>query len=203
MSFNSHRGTLYIRVGPMFSGKTTWLNGELTQLADKNFTVLKIVHSSDIRDDVSSSDFKGTTHNSSYKFLTEKITVVRADSLSNLDVSKFNVIGVDESQFFSDLYLNVQHWVEHLGIHVRVSGLDGDSSKNKFGQTLDLIPICDEIIKLNASCYYCLYDLKKLDFKGNILSIVGPFTKRIDSTTEQTSVGGSDKYISVCRFHHL
>ena len=48
MSFNKHRGTLNIRVGPMFSGKTTWLNGELTQLADKNFSVLKIIHSSDI-----------------------------------------------------------------------------------------------------------------------------------------------------------
>ena len=90
MSFNSHRGTLYIRVGPMFSGKTTWLNGELTQLADKNFSVLKIIHSSDTRNDVSSNDYSGSTHNSSYKFLTPKITIIRDNNLSNIDVSTIN-----------------------------------------------------------------------------------------------------------------
>jgi thymidine kinase len=202
MSFNKHRGTLNIRVGPMFSGKTTWLNGELTQLADKNFSVLKIIHSSDTRNDVSSNDYSGSTHNSSYKFLTPKITIIRSNNLSNIDVSTFNVIGVDESQFFDDLYEKVNYWVENLGKHVRVSGLDGDSFKQPFGQTLKLIPICDEILKLNATCHYCLNDLKALDFKGNILSIVAPFTKRLDCSSEQTSVGGSDKYISVCRFHH-
>src|SRR5579871_3003904 len=72
--FNTHRGTLYIRVGPMFSGKTTWLNGELTQLADKGFSVLKISHSDDIRTNVINGDDCGSTHNSSYKFLSEKIT---------------------------------------------------------------------------------------------------------------------------------
>ena len=203
MSFNSHRGTLYIRVGPMFSGKTTWLNGELTQLADKNFKVLKILHSSDNREDVASSDLKGSTHNSSYKHLTDKITCIRTNSLTDIDVSGYNVIGIDESQFFSDLLVNVAFWVENLGIHLRVSGLDGDCFKQKFGQTLDLIPICDEITKLNASCHFCLLDLHKLNFKGNILSIVGPFTKRIDNNTQQTLIGGSGKYLPVCRFHHI
>lgn len=200
--FNRHRGTLNIRIGPMFSGKTTWLNGELTQLADKRFSVLKIIHSDDIRPKIESCDNSGSTHNSSYRSLSNKITTIRASKLKDIDITKYHVIGVDESQFFPDLKEVIEDWVEYKGKHIRIAGLDGDSFKQKFGQTLDLIPICDEVIKLNASCKICLIDLEKSGFRGNILSIVGPFTKRLGHSKEQKKVGGAEEYIPVCRFHH-
>lgn len=213
-----HRGTLCMRIGPMFSGKTTWLNYELTQLADKGFTVLKIIHADDNRDDVACNDHCGSTHNSSYTSLTKKIHCVRADKLSEVDVSEYNVVGIDESQFFGDLVTYVELWVEIYGKHLRVVGLDGDADKKKFGSTLDIIPMCDEVIKKNASCYICLQHLKASGFCGNIHAIVGSFTKRLRSSVElsiddlskrvvpiedmQKDVGGSDKYIPVCRYHH-
>ncbi|CAH6421713.1 Thymidine kinase [uncultured virus] len=200
--FDAHRGTLYMRIGPMFSGKTTWLNGELTQLADQGFSVLKITHSDDLRDDVATCDNGGSTHNSSYKSLSDKIIQVRSSSLKNINVSKFHAVGVDESQFFHDLLEVVSDWVEIQGKHVRVAGLDGDAFKRKFGQTLDLIPISDEVIKMKAGCQLCIDELERAKFRGNILSIVGPFTKRLGSSTAQKDVGGSDKYIPVCRYHH-
>ena len=129
-----HRGTLYLRIGPMFSSKTTWLNGQLTELADTGFSVLKVTHSDDLRDDVETSDNSGSTHNSSYRSLSDKITCIRVSQLNNVDVSKFHAIGVDESQFFPDLLSVVNNWVENMGKHVRVVGLDGDSFKHKFGQ---------------------------------------------------------------------
>jgi len=98
-----HRGTLYIRIGPMFSGKTSWLNSELTQLADKKFRVLKIIHADDDRQDVEINDNSGSTHNSSYKSLSSKISVIRTSELTHIDIDNFHVIGVDESQFFSEL----------------------------------------------------------------------------------------------------
>lgn len=199
---SEHRGTLYIRIGPMFSGKTTWLNSELTQLSDKGFKCLKIIHDDDIRNDVSSADLKGSTHNSSYNKLSDKITVIRAKNLVDINVEDFHVIGIDESQFFGDLVITVNRWVEDKGKHVRVSGLDGDCFKRKFGETLDLIPMADEVIKLNASCRLCLNELEKAGFHGNILSIVGPFTRRIGNSTSQKDVGGADKYMPVCRYHH-
>lgn len=202
VSFHEHRGTLYLRIGPMWSGKTTWLNGELTQLADKGFSVLKITHSDDVRNDVAVCDDSGSTHNSSYKSLTSKITCVRASELKNVDITNYHVIGIDESQFFPDLLETVESWVEKEGKHVRVVGLCGNSSKKKFGQTLDLIPICDEVIKLSASCRICLDELEKINFRGNIMSITGPFTKRISKSTEEKLIGGSDKYTPVCRYHH-
>jgi thymidine kinase len=197
-----HRGTLYLRIGPMFSGKTSWLNGELTQLADKKFSVLKITHCDDIRDDVSICDESGSTHNSSYKSISDKITCRRLSTLKDLDVSDFNVIGIDESQFFNDLLETVNDWVENNGKHVRVAGLDGDTFKRKFGQILDLIPFCDEVIKLKASCKICLRELEDRGFHGNILAIEGPFTKRLHFSKEQKIIGGSDIYIPVCRYHH-
>lgn len=194
-------GTLHLRIGPMFSGKTTWLNGELTQLADKRFSVLKIIHSDDNRASECPDEY-GSTHHSTFR-LSPKIVCIKSDRLSNIDVSNFHVIGIDESQFFPDLLEVVQDWVERKNKHVRVAGLCGDAFKRKFGQTLDLIPFCDEVVKLNATCKICLDDLEKKGFRGNIFSITAPFSKRLTPCKEQKEIGGSDKYIPVCRFHHL
>lgn len=197
-----HRGTLNMRIGPMYSQKTTWLNGELTALADQGFSVIKIVHIDDKRDDVASNDDSGTTHNSSYTSLTQKIHCVRAEKLKDIDITDYNVVGIDEAQFYSDLVEVVEDWVENKGIHVRVSGLDGDKDKKKFGQTLDLIPMCDEVIKKTARCRLCLDELQTLNFHGNILGIAAPFTRKICGSNAQKDVGGKGKYLPVCRFHH-
>jgi thymidine kinase len=197
-----HRGTLYVRAGPMFSDKTTWLNSELTRFADRGFSVLKITHADDVRGSVAACDDSGSTHNSSYTSLTSKIQRMRAAELKNIDVSKFNVVGIDEGQFFLDLYLSVKEWV-NIGKHVRVVGLDGDFKMEKFGQVIDLVPIADEFVKVKASCRVCLDELEKVGFHGNILAIEGPFTKRIGRSNGQKDVGGSDKYMPVCRYHHI
>ena len=199
MSNTHHQGTLHIRIGPMFSGKTTWLNGELTDLADKGFKVAKIIHSDDVRGNNWS---KGSSHSSSYKSLTDKINIIRTDTLAKVDVNEHDVIGIDESQFFNDLYGTVREWVDWNDKHIRVAGLCGDFKKQKFGQTLDLIPIADQVVKLSASCKYCLDDLKKSEFKGNIMAISGPFTKRTAGGANQKEIGGLESYVPVCRYHH-
>jgi thymidine kinase len=71
---------------------------------------------------------------------------------------------------------------------VYVCGLDGDYQMKKFGQILDLIPICDEVEKLHAICTIC--------------KAPASFTKRITQETEQKVIG-SDNHIPVCRMCHL
>ena len=186
------RGNLSIRIGPMFSGKTTWLNEELCRLGALGVSVLKIVHSDDSRESLE-KDSAGSTHNPCYTSLPVKITVVRCTSLENVDVSEYDVVGVDEAQFFGDLASVVASWVR-TGKIVRVSGLDGDFSGNVFGETLKLIPICDEVLKLNAYCSECLKTSGKF--------VEAPFTKRIACSTEQTMIGGAEFYKPTCRFHH-
>lgn len=200
-------GTLYLRYGSMYSSKSTWLNGELTQLADKGFSVVKIIHSDDIRDDVELCDESGSTHHSSFKRLTDKIKVIRASSLTGIDVTDYHVVGIDEGQFFPDLYSFVEHLVEKLGKHVRVVGLDGDFAKQPWGgdgtsNILSLIPLSDQAEKLVATCEICLQDLRLSGFKGNLLAMNAPFTKRIGTSIEQKVIGGHNEYIPVCRYHH-
>ncbi len=197
-------GTLIIKLGPMFSGKSTWLRFKLTELADQEFSVCLVVHASDVRSDVSVSDLAGSTHNSTYKSLSPKITVfVTSDLMSVTEqIKDFHVVGIDESQFFPDLRDTVEFWINDLKKYIFVVGLDGDSSMQKFGQTLDLIPLCDKVSKIVSRCKICLAELKAVDFKNNPFNIRAPFTKRIVDSGPQVAIGGSNMYIPTCRFHH-
>ena len=67
-------------------------------------------------------------------------------------------------------------------------GLDGDSNRKRFGQMLDLIPICDKVTKLRSLCAICK--------NGN----KAPFTLRTTTTSEeQILIGSDDCYKPVCR----
>ena len=71
---------------------------------------------------------------------------------------------------------------------VIISGLDGDYQRKPFGHVLNIIPLCDSVIKLNSLCM-----IKK---DGTPAS----FTKRINNNSnEQKLVGATDSYISVSR----
>lgn len=202
MEFRIHRGTLYIVIGPMFSGKSTWLNQQLTRLLDQGFKVVKIIHTFDNRPNAVVNSKSGSTHHSSFVDLNSNINIVVTDRLSDLDLSEFHVIGIDEAQFFPDLDQKVRQLVNE-GKHVRLAGLCGDAKMQKFGQTLDLIPFADDVKKISASCQICLEELKKSDFKGNILSIQGSFTKKIAGDPSKiVEAGAADMYIPVCRYHH-
>ena len=186
----------------MYSGKTTWLNMELTNLADTSFRCLKIIHVDDQRTDVASANVDGSTHNSTFQSISDRVTVVRTATLTDVDVRSYHVIGIDEAQFYPDLLDTVQKWVA-AGKHVRVVGLDGDFMMRKFGQILDLVPLADQAEKMSAKCKLCLQELEGNAYKGNIFAIVGGFTCKINGNLgAQKEVGGADKYIPVCRYHH-
>lgn len=107
-------GRLRIRVGCMYSCKSTWLNQEATKAADLGYSVVKIIHSDDLRKSASEvTDDSGSTHNSSFTSLTPKITKIRSSTLLDLDVDNFQVINIDEAHFFPDLYEFVNDLVEH------------------------------------------------------------------------------------------
>jgi thymidine kinase len=168
----------------MYSGKTTKLNGELIRFSFASCyksKIVKIIHSSDVRIDTYSDEF-GSTHNPSYKSIKD-IDVIRTSKLKDLNLDNYEIIGIDEAQFFEDL-LVVKDWNKT----VFVSGLDGDSHKRKFGHILDLIPYCDTIVKLCAICQNCSSKGKMVD---------APFTIKLDGKSDQIDVDG--KYIPVCR----
>jgi thymidine kinase len=100
-------------------------------------------------------------------------------------IATSSVILINEGQFFSDL----ETFVKILLLNnkkIYVCGLDGDYERKKFGQILDLIPLCDKVTKLTSLCNLCKNGTP------------GIFSKRITNEKEQTIVG-SDNYIPVCR----
>lgn len=199
-------GYLNVRVGPMFSGKTTWLNNKLTQFADKGFEVLKIVSSYDQRPGLNGNETGGSTHNTSFGKLSPKITYIKTKNLKEINVEKYDVIGIDESQFFSDLLENVLHWVDVLKKKIYVVGLDGGVEREKFGSTLELVSHSDTFKKMRSSCHECLKLYKSMGLSAirNINDIEAPFTKRIDGKSKEgIDIGGSEKYEACCRYHYL
>ena len=204
---SSHAVTMEGRCGPMFCGKSTWLNNKLTWFADQGFNVIKVTWHLDDRPDVEASDDAGSTHNSSYTKLSPKVKRLKLSKLADLfnldvyDITSTHVVGVDEAQFFPDLYDNAVK-LNELGKHFCFAGLDGDYKRRKFGQVLDLIPECDSFKKMKATCKLCLAQLAKIGFMGNPAHISGPFTKRLVDSDEQTLIGGPNSYIPACRHHH-
>jgi thymidine kinase len=79
--------------------------------------------------------------------------------------------------------------VEFYKINIVVTGLDGDSNRNKFGHILDLIPLCNSCTKINAACIMCLDGTP------------APFSFRLVESSDKVLVGGSESYIPVCRKH--
>lgn len=172
-------GELQLIVGPMFAGKTS----ELFRLIDR-YTV-QLHKAVVIRhcDDTRYSNTNATTHDAQVRRSIS--THMLADVLHL--VSAFDIIGVDEGQFYPDLVLIVHKWVHEMNKIVIVSALDGDFQQRPFGtgQVLELIPMAEKVTKLSAICHVCTQD--------------APFSRRITTETTQQVVGGDDKYIACCR----
>ena len=123
--------------------------------------------------------------NPNIKELSDKTCNISQANSNCLIIKYSKVILINEGQFFDDLFEVVNDMINH-GKQVYVYGLDGDFERKKFGQMLDLIPLCDKVEKLTSLCSKCKNGTK------------GIFSMRLTNEREQTIVG-SKNYISVCR----
>lgn len=57
--------------------------------------------------------------------------------------------------------------------------------RSPFGRILELVPLAESVTKLSAICMLCHKD--------------AAFSKRLGAEKEVEVIGGSDKYIAVCR----
>lgn len=188
-------GYLEIFMGPMFSGKSSRVLFKLSSMADQRFRCLYVNSIKDVRNTESQDNFV-TTHNSSYSKMSPKITCIKVSNLSEVNVTDYDYIAIDELQFFDDdnTVRCISDWISLYGKCVLVASLDGDCYRRKFGRVLDLIPHANEVTKLNAYCDMCRdnYGLMK----------PAPFTARMTSDTTAELVGGTDLYKAMCRECH-
>ena len=175
-------GYLEIILGPMWSGKTSALLKIYRQYSFCKSIICVINYEADVR-------YSGTmlsTHDKEMipcilGFSMEEIMKTHKDEIENSDV-----ILINEGQFFSDIVPFAIKMVEEKRKKVYICGLDGDFKRDKIGNLLDLIPMCDKMTKLHALCSMC---------KDGTLA---PFTFRSTCDTEQVLIG-NDIYMPLCR----
>ena len=172
---------LEVILGPMFSGKTSKLLEIYKQYEYCKMPTLVINHQMDTR----YHQTMLSTHNK------EMIPCIQCDALLDLpsrltdEIELCQAVLINEAQFFPDLLQFVEMMLSRKK-KVYVAGLDGDFKRNRFGHLLDLVPLCDKVVKLKSLCGKC---------RNGQLAI---FSMRITEESTQTLIG-SDNYIPVCR----
>jgi len=175
---------LELIIGCMFSGKSSELICRLKRHKAIGNQVLVINSTKDTRN---SSNVLQTHDGVTFE------CVKTADLLTLKTHPKFqtaDIIGIDESQFFSHLEEFVRESLD-LNKKVLVAGLDGDFQQKTFGEILSLVPLAEKVDKLHALCMDCR--------DGTLAS----FTKRTVQSDDQELVGAGDLYKAVCRKHLL
>lgn len=166
-------------IGCMFAGKTLEIMRRVSRYEAIGKKILIVNHSNDTR-----------TGDSIKTHSNIKRDSIKTETLSELLVDdyllEFDVIAIDEAQFFSNLRDFVVS-VEKLGKILIIAGLDGDYLRRPIGEILDIIPLCDTVDKLTA--------MDMVDKDGS----EGLFTKRIVENENQILVGDDNYYVSVSR----
>lgn len=178
-------GCLEMIIGCMYSGKSTEMlrRYRMYRLLDRK--VMAITHIIDKRYAVESV-ICSHTHDSEPAFKVSSLTGI----LDHPDFSSYDIICIDEAQFFNDLYSFVVTAVEEHKKHIILACLDGTFERKPFQQVVQLIPFSDDVIKLKTLCAIC----------NN--GTPAAFSKRITSERDILVVGGTEAYTGVCRAHY-
>lgn len=170
--------SLDIIIGPMYSGKSSKLLSIVSRYKSLGSRVLVVKHRIDNRYGVTNV----ITHDGG------AIPCIAVDDLGEIPVDLYDIIVVDEAQFFRNLIAFCEHAVDTHNKHVYLFGLDGDSNRRPFGEILQCIPLADRVERLTAFCKRCANGTP------------GLFSYRREGPADQqVMVGGSERYETLCR----
>ena len=176
-------GYLELILGSMFSGKTSYLLDVYKKCVFCDIPVAVINYAADNR---YTTEPMLSTHDK------QMIPCILANTIqdaiqNNLEsITRAETILINEGQFFPDIEEQVKHLVEHLNKRVYICGLDGDFERKPIGRLLQLIPFCDEVVKLKSLCSICRDGTP------------GIFSFRTTREMDQVIIGSSN-YIPLCR----
>ena len=141
---NEQFGWIEIICGSMFSGKTEELIRRLNRAkyAKQKIKVFKpIIDSRFNKDFVFSHD----------KNQIESKSVSKSSDIK-IKAKDYDVIGIDEAQFFDNGIVKICNDLANEGIRVIVAGLDMDYKGIPFGPMPNLMAIAEYVTKLHAIC---------------------------------------------------
>jgi len=177
-SNNSKRtGWIEVVCGSMFSGKTEELLRRLTRARIARQKVEVFKPGIDKRyddDDVVSHDSKKSS----------SIPVENAAQIL-FYAEDFEVVGIDEAQFFGDELVSVCNELANNGKRVIIAGLDMDYLGKPFGPIPQLMATAEYVTKVHAICMRC----------GNLAN----YSHRTVKNDKLVVLGETDAYEPLCR----
>ncbi len=169
-------GWIEVICGSMFSGKTEELIRRLKRAGYANQRVVTFKPVIDRRYD----DEKVVSHD---KNKISSYPVEHSSYILEL-CDEYDVIGVDEAQFFDMKLIDVAQEIALRGKRIILAGLDMDYRGNPFGPIPGLLSVAEYITKVHAICPHC----------GNLAT--HSYRKTSD---DATVLVGSDEYEPRCR----
>ena len=174
-------GWIEVICGSMFSGKTEELIRRLkrARIAKQKVEIFK--PSVDTRydeEDVVSHDANSI-----------RSTPVQSSSQILLMANDFDVVGIDEAQFFDEELSSVCNTLANNGVRVIVAGLDMDYLGKPFGPIPALLATAEYVTKVHAICPYC----------GDLAQ----YTHRTVDQDGQVMLGEAEAYEPLCRKHYM
>lgn len=195
---------LEVNIGPMFSGKSTHLIHSVHRFMDvhknshdKSLKVVFINWYLDDRDTKKVYKSNITTHSSCKKELNAEIVNLKAMFLSEINWNDFDIIAIDECQFYLDLVEEVKKMLAKEK-RIYLSGLIGDKDRNVFGTLVYLLPEANNINFHKAVCKKCF-----IETGGDESASLASFTclNENSDNVPRYKIGGEDLYRASCRKH--
>ncbi len=170
-------GWIEVICGSMFSGKTEELIRRLkrARIARQKVEIFKP------HIDKRYSEEDVVSHNAN------AIRSIPVESASQIlfYANEFDVIGIDEAQFFDSELTSVCTQLANQGVRVIVAGLDMDFLGNPFGPMPQLLSIAEYVTKVHAICMQC----------GNLAHV----SHRIVDGEKLVLLGETESYEPLCR----
>lgn len=170
-------GWLEVIVGSMFSGKTEELLRRLrrAEIANQCVGLFKI------KLDDRYSEEQVVSHDRSF-MVANQVTKSKEIFLQGED---FDVIGIDEIQFFDEEIMDVTQKLARNGKRVIMAGLDMDFSGRPFDPVPGIMAVAEYVTKLHAICQQC----------GSLAT----HSYRLIPSRDQILLGASEQYEARCR----
>ena len=171
------QGCIEVITGCMFSGKTEELIRRLRRaiIAHQKVGIFKSAY------DKRYSEVNVVSHDAN---AIDSIPVNEPKAIVPL-AANYDVIGIDEAQFFDESLVKVCMLLADQGKRVIVAGLDLDYRGNPFGPMPALVASAEFVTKIHAICVRC----------GNLAH----YSFRIIKNESQVMVGAEETYEPLCR----
>ena len=170
-------GNIEVICGSMFSGKTEELIRRLKRclIAKKRIAVFKP------EIDARYEEKKIVSHNK----ISIDAYVVKNTKDILLNSKDFDVVAIDEAQFFDDELLETVNLLANKGKRIIIAGLDMDYMGRPFGIMSNILAVANDVTKLRAICNNC--------------GCLASYSFRKNNTESLIHVGEKNDYMALCR----